>query len=147
MKPAYFASPAEWRAWLESHHASRDEILVGFHKRSTGEPSLTWPESVDQALCFGWIDGVRRRVDESRYTIRFTPRRARSIWSLVNTKRVAELKKQKLMRPAGLRAFDARTKSGVYGYEQVRKATLGPAYEKKLKADPTAWKYFKSLPP
>ena len=147
MPPVYFASPAEWRAWLEQHHASAGELVVGFYKRATGEPSLTWPESVDQALCFGWIDGIRRRVDDARYTIRFTPRRARSIWSLVNTKRVAELTKQKLMRPAGLRAFEARTKTGVYHYEQVRKASLGAAYEKKLKAVPGAWKYFKSRAP
>lgn len=148
MKPLYFASPSEWRAWLELYHADRDEILVGFHKRATGMPSLTWPESVDEALCFGWIDGIRRRVDENRYTIRFTPRRAGSIWSLVNTKRVAELKKQNLMRPAGLKAFEAKTKSGVYAYEQRRKnASLSADHEKKLKADPAAWKFFKSRPP
>ena len=147
MKPVYFALPAEWRAWLESHNASQDEVLVGFHKRATGVPSLTWPESVDQALCFGWIDGIRRRVDDHRYTIRFTPRRARSIWSLVNMKRVAELKKEKLMRPAGLKAFEARTKSGVYAYEQPLNASLGPAYEKKFRADPAAWKYFKARTP
>lgn len=147
MKPFYFASPAEWRGWLESHHTTRDEIWVGFHKRATGEPSPTWPESVDQALCFGWIDGVRKSVDDRRYMIRFTPRRAGSPWSLVNTKRVAELKKKKLMRPAGLRAFEARTTSGAYSYEQRRSASLGPAFEKTLKADPAAWKYFRAQPP
>lgn len=147
MKPSYFTSPAEWRAWLESHHAARDEIWVGYHKRATGKPSLTWPESVDQALCFGWIDGIRKRVDDDRYTIRFTPRRAGSTWSLVNTKRVAELKKKKRMRPAGLRAFEARTATGVYSYEQRRDASLGPDYEKVLKADAAAWKFFKSRPP
>ena len=148
MKPTYFASPDAWRAWLEAHHETRDEILVGFYKRATGKPSLTWPESVDQALCFGWIDGIRRRVDDDRYTIRFTPRRVGSIWSLVNRRRVAELKKLRLMRPAGLKAFAARTKSGIYAYEQRRDALLGPVYERKFRAaDPAAWRYFKARPP
>lgn len=147
MRPIYFATPAAWRAWLERHHASEDEILVGFHKRATGVPSMTWPESVDQALCFGWIDGIRRRVDEDRYTIRFTPRRARSTWSLVNTRRVAELTRLKLMRPAGLRAFEARTTTGVYSYEQSRTAPLAPAYRKIFKTNPAAWKFFASMSP
>lgn len=146
MKPVYFASSAIWRAWLTSHHTSSDEILVGFHKRATGKPGMTWPESVDQALCFGWIDGVRKRVDDARYTIRFTPRRAGSTWSRVNTQRVAELKQKRLMRAAGLRAFEARTSSGVYSYEQRRTASLGPAFEKQLKANPAAWTYFKARP-
>ena len=108
MRPHYFASPAEWRAWLARNHASRDEIWVGFHKKATGRPSLTWPEAVDQALCYGWIDGIRKRVDGERYTNRFTPRRPGSNWSAINLKRVAELKKQRLMRAAGLRVFEAR---------------------------------------
>jgi uncharacterized protein YdeI (YjbR/CyaY-like superfamily) len=100
--PLYFASPAEWRGWLEDHHATHDEVWVGFHKKGTGEPSLTWPESVDEALCFGWIDGVRRSVDDRRYLIRFTPRREGSNWSAVNIKRVAELKKKRFPSPASL---------------------------------------------
>lgn len=104
----YFDSPAAFRRWLEAHHASADELLVGFHKAHTGRPTLTWPESVDEALCVGWIDGIRRRVDDDRYTIRFTPRRRHSIWSLVNIRRVAALTAEGRMQPSGLRAFEAR---------------------------------------
>ncbi|MFN7132879.1 MAG: YdeI/OmpD-associated family protein, partial [Myxococcales bacterium] len=100
-KPVYFATPAEWRAWLQRHHAVATDVWVGYHKRGTGEPSLTWPESVDEALCFGWIDGVRKSVDERRYTIRFTPRKARSTWSAVNIARVAELEAEGRMTDAG----------------------------------------------
>ncbi len=108
MKPQFFATPADWRKWLEENHERETEVLVGFHKRDSGKPSITWPESVDGALCFGWIDGVRRSIDASSYTIRFTPRRSRSIWSNVNVKRAEELIALGLMQPAGLRAFEAR---------------------------------------
>ena len=147
MRPHYFASPAEWRAWLARNHATRDEIWVGFHKKATGKPSLTWPEAVDQALCYGWIDGVRKSVDAGRYTNRFTPRRPGSNWSAVNIKRVAELKKRGLMRAAGLRAFEARDPARTYSYEQRRTATLSPAYQKLFRAKPRAWEFFKAQAP
>src|SRR3977135_4218035 len=120
MNPKFFATPAAWRAWLEKHHADQKELLVGFYKKDSGKPSITWPESVDAALCFGWIDGVRRRIDDTRDRIPLTPRKARSIWSVVNIKRVEELTGRGLMRPAGLKAFETREekRSGVYSFEQ-----------------------------
>lgn len=143
----FFKSPADFRKWIEKHHASTQELLVGFYKKGSGRPSITWPESVDQALCFGWIDGIRRRVDDISYTIRFTPRRAGSIWSAVNIKRVAELSKNGLMQPAGLKAFQARKeyRSGIYSYEN-RSTELPPPYEKKLKQNKDAWEFFYTQP-
>ena len=108
-KVTFFATPAALRAWLRKHHGQRLELWVGFHKKGSGKPSITWPESVDEALCFGWIDGVRKRLDDTSYVIRFTPRRSKSIWSAVNIKRVAELRALGLMRPKGAQAFDRRT--------------------------------------
>src|SRR5438105_8380169 len=122
----YFEGPAAWRRWLSRHHAREQELWVGFHKRATGKPSLTWPQSVDEALCFGWIDGVRRRVDDDRYMIRFTPRKPTSKWSLINVGRVAALRKQGLMTGAGEQAFAARKQTGVYSYEQRNQASLSP---------------------
>jgi uncharacterized protein YdeI (YjbR/CyaY-like superfamily) len=107
MDPAFFATPDEWRAWLAEHHDTVPELWVGLHKKASGRPSVTWPEAVDQALCFGWIDGVRKSVDDSRYVIRFTPRRRNSIWSSVNVGRVEELTRRDLMHPAGLAAYQA----------------------------------------
>jgi hypothetical protein len=126
MQPTFFATPAEFRAWLERHHADRRELLVGFYKKSSGRPSITWPESVDEALCFGWIDGVRRSLGEEAYTIRFTPRQARSTWSAVNVRRARELIAEGRMTPAGLAAFEARgdDRTAIYSYEQRRAATL-----------------------
>jgi uncharacterized protein YdeI (YjbR/CyaY-like superfamily) len=149
VEPLYFESPAAWRRWLAKHHADTDELWVGFHKRATGKPSLTWSESVDEALCFGWIDGLRKRVDAESYQVRFTPRRAGSIWSAVNVRRVAELTKQKRMRAAGLRAFKARTeaRTAVYSFEQRQTAKLPPAYANKLKANVAAWRFFTSQAP
>jgi uncharacterized protein YdeI (YjbR/CyaY-like superfamily) len=149
MKPVYFTSPAEFRAWLEDHHETAPELVVGFRKKATGKPSMTWPESVDQALCFGWIDGVRRRVDDERYTIRFTPRRNGSVWSAINIARVKELTAGGLMRPKGLEAFGRRSdsKSVIYSYEQRSSATLDPALEKKLKSNKKAWSFFNTRPP
>src|ERR1700694_3705889 len=108
MKPKFFRTPSEWCAWLEKYHDRRPELLVGFFKKDSSKPSITWPEAVDGALCFGWIDGVRKRIDDESYTIRFTPRNARSTWSAVNIKRVTELTAFGLMRPAGTKAFAAR---------------------------------------
>ncbi|AEI46297.1 YdeI/OmpD-associated family protein [Paenibacillus mucilaginosus] len=149
MNPVFFASPAELRAWLESHHADASELWVGYYKKGTGRPSLTWPESVDEALCFGWIDGVRKRIDDQSYTIRFTPRRPGSIWSSVNIARVEELTGQGRMRPAGLKAFDGRSeeKSSVYAYEQKESAVLTAEYEAMFRARPGAWAYFQAQPP
>lgn len=149
MKPLFFASPVQWRRWLATHHARKDEVLVGFYKRSSGRPSITWPESVDEALCCGWIDGIRRNLDAESYTIRFTPRRQGSIWSAVNVRRVAELTKRKRMRAAGLRAFAARikAKTAIYSFEQRKKARLPPAYAKRFKANAAAWRFFSARPP
>src|SRR5215204_1562814 len=108
VKPVFFARPAEFRRWLERHHASESELLVGFYKKGSGRPSITWPESVDQALCFGWIDGVRRRIDDDSYSIRFTPRKPSSTWSAVNSRRMKELVEQGLAAPAGRAAFERR---------------------------------------
>jgi uncharacterized protein YdeI (YjbR/CyaY-like superfamily) len=148
MAAAYFRSAAEFRKWLAAHHAKETELLVGFHKKGSGRPSMTWPESVDEALCFGWIDGVRRRVDETRYTIRFTPRRRRSTWSLVNVNRVKELIAEKRMKPAGLAAFVARVarKTGNYSYEN-RPTELDEASAKVLRGNAKAWAFFAAQPP
>ena len=146
MKPLYFASPAEFRAWLEKHHDSATELLVGFHKRDSGVPSMTWPESVDEALCFGWIDGVRKTVDENRYTIRFTPRRMKSNWSKVNLARVEELKKLGRMMPAGLRVHEQRVAKRDYAYES-RPQALSPEFEKRFRANKKAWAFFEKQPP
>jgi uncharacterized protein YdeI (YjbR/CyaY-like superfamily) len=144
----FFETPAEFRAWLEAHHESETELWVGFHKRGTGRPSMTWPEAVDQALCFGWIDGIRRSVDQDSYTNRFTPRKPKSNWSNVNIRKVAELTAQGLMMPAGLRAFEARDEagSGVYSFEQ-RPQEFAPAYEEQFKTNAPAWAFFMTQPP
>src|SRR5262249_20349713 len=107
----HFPTPADLRKWFRAHHASADELWIGYYKRGTGRPSVTWQESVDEALCVGWIDGIRKSVDADRYTIRFTPRRKGSVWSAVNIRRVAALTKEKRMRPAGLEAFAARVEN------------------------------------
>src|SRR5438874_9438872 len=134
MKVKYFKSPAEFRRWLEKNHATTQELWVGYYKKSSAKPSITWPESVDEALCFGWIDGMRKSVDDISYKIRFTPRRRGSSWSAINIGRAQELTKQKRMQPAGLKAFAARieNKSGVYSYEQ-RRAELEKPYSSRLK--------------
>ena len=145
--PLYFAAPDAFRAWLKTHHAKAPELLVGYYKVGSGKPSMTWPQSVDEALCFGWIDGVRRSLGAEAYTIRFTPRRAGSIWSAVNIKRVEALEAEGRMAAAGRKAFAARTvaKSAIYSFEQGD-LTLPPVYEKKLKANKAAWKDFQARP-
>ncbi|HVX38270.1 MAG TPA: YdeI/OmpD-associated family protein, partial [Gemmatimonadaceae bacterium] len=134
--------------WLVTHHATATELLVGFHKVNTGRPSLTWPQSVDEALCFGWIDGVRRRIDDDSYSIRFTPRKPTSIWSAVNIKRVAELEQQGRMTDAGRAAFARRDpkRSQIYSFERGRVEMDGDALA-RLKADKQAWAYFESQAP
>ena len=148
-QPTFFARPADFRKWLEKHHASESELSVGFYKRGSGKPSMTWSESVDAALCYGWIDGVRNSIDEHRYRIRFTPRKSGSTWSAVNVRRVAVLTKLGLMRPAGARAFAARRgdKTGIYAYEQRKNAKLPLAYERQLRANKKAWQFFQAQPP
>jgi uncharacterized protein YdeI (YjbR/CyaY-like superfamily) len=149
MEPVYFSSPTELRDWFTRHHEDTAELLVGYHKRGTGRPSVTWSESVDQALCFGWIDGVRRRVDDERYTVRFTPRKAGSVWSAVNIAKVADLTSQGLMTPAGVRAFAARRsdRSEIYAYEQRRDAALDADQSAVFRADTAAWDWFSVQPP
>jgi uncharacterized protein YdeI (YjbR/CyaY-like superfamily) len=147
--PTFFATPPEWRAWLDAHHATEPELLVGFYKKGSGRPSITWPESVDEALCYGWIDGVRRSLGDEAYTIRFTPRKKRSVWSNVNIRRAGELIREGRMRPAGLAAFEARTgeRSGIYSFEQKDQVAFDAAMEREFRADAAAWAYFQSCPP
>jgi uncharacterized protein YdeI (YjbR/CyaY-like superfamily) len=148
LKPKFFRTPADFESWLEKNHATAPELWVGFYKKDSGKPSMTWPESVDQALCFGWIDGIRQGVDEISYQIRFTPRRRGSIWSAINIKRATELVRQKQMRPAGLKAFAARieNKSGIYSYEQ-RSTELNQPYANLLKKNKAAWNFFRKQSP
>ncbi len=148
MKPTFFASPAELRDWFNQHHETEIELLVGFYKKDSGKPSITWPESVDEALCVGWIDGVRRSLDDESYTIRFTPRKPRSIWSAVNIAKVEVLTQEKRMKPAGLKAFELRkeNKSGIYSHEQLDQIELSEAETKAFKANQKAWDFFESQP-
>ena len=141
----YFPTSADLRAWFEAHHADSEVLWVGYYKKATGIASITWPESVDQALCFGWIDGVRYKIDDQRYKIRFTPRRARSTWSNVNIQRVEELIAAGLMRPAGLAGYEARgeERSGVYTYEQPVHE-LEETYRQQIQANPDAWAFFEA---
>ncbi len=144
MTPLFFPTPDAWRRWLVAHHGKTNELWVGFYKRGSGKPSITWPESVDEALCFGWIDGLRKNIDAESYMIRFTPRRPGSIWSAVNVRRVAALTKLGRMRAAGVRAFGKRTakKTGIYSFEQRKPAKLPPAFARRFKDTPEAWKHF-----
>lgn len=148
MRPRFFASPAAFRAWLARHHASARELVVGFHKRATGKPSLRWPQSVDEALCFGWIDGVRRGIDSDRYTIRFTPRKPTSTWSAINVRKMSELEEQGRMTDAGRRAFAHRRaeNTATYSYERAA-AKLSPAEARVLARDRAAAAYFAEQPP
>jgi uncharacterized protein YdeI (YjbR/CyaY-like superfamily) len=149
VNPSFFARPEDFRAWLDAHHETAQELWVGLHKKGSGRPSITWPEAVDEALCFGWIDGIRKSVDDDAYAIRFTPRKRTSTWSAVNVERVAELRSEGRMRPAGVAAFEARkeAKTGVYSYEQRHAAKLDPAAERELRANETAWAFFEAQPP
>jgi uncharacterized protein YdeI (YjbR/CyaY-like superfamily) len=148
-KPLFFPSLSAWRAWLKKHHADTEELWVGFYKQDSGRPSITWPESVDGALCFGWIDGVRKSIDDISYRIRFTPRRPRSVWSAINVRRATELSTLGLMHPAGLAAFERRDgqRSEIYSYEQRKNAKLSPVFEKHFRAQPDAWKFFRAQAP
>lgn len=145
----HFDSPAAFRAWLESHGAERDELWVGYWKKSTRRPSMTWEESVDEALCFGWIDGIRKRVDEEAYTVRFTPRRAGSTWSRRNVDRYERLETAGRVEPAGVAAYGRRTeeKSGTYSFERETPLALSEVYRARLKSDEDAWADWRSRPP
>ena len=149
VKPIFFVKPVAFRAWLEKNHRTADELRVGFYRKDSGRAGITWPEAVDQALCFGWIDGVRHRIDELSYSNRFTPRRAHSTWSAVNIGRVAVLTEQGLMHPAGLAAFERRSeaKSGIYAYEQRHVLTLTPEHEERFRANRKAWAFFQAQAP
>ena len=146
--PRFFETAEEFRTWLEEHHAAEEEILVGFHKKHTGRASMTWTESVREALCFGWIDGIRRSLGEESYTIRFTPRKPSSIWSVRNVRHVEELIDEGRMTPAGLAAFEARKpeRTGIYSFER-RNARLDREQEERFRADTEAWAFFRSQPP
>lgn len=149
MEATFFDKPSAWRKWLEKHHATETELWVGFWKAGTKKPSITWKESVDEALCFGWIDGRRQGIDAESYRIRFTPRKATSIWSKINVARVAELEAEGRMRDAGRAAFAKRkeAKSGVYSFERESPAELPPAWLKRFKAAKAAWTWFSGQAP
>jgi uncharacterized protein YdeI (YjbR/CyaY-like superfamily) len=143
MKETFFETQDDFRKWLESHHENQTELIVGFYKLDSGKPSMTWSQSVDQALCFGWIDGIRKSIDKESYSIRFTPRRTTSIWSAINVNKVEELTKAGLMKPAGLKAFGfiKENRSKIYSHEKAP-AVLDPKYEQQFRADKTAWDFF-----
>jgi uncharacterized protein YdeI (YjbR/CyaY-like superfamily) len=148
-EPIYFSSPDEFRAWLEEHHETATEVWVGYWKKATGKPSLVWSQAVDEALCFGWIDGVLRGIDDERHIQRFTPRKPASNWSAINVAKVERLRAEGRMRPAGEAAFARRRddRSGIYSYEQRHNARLEPDEQARFEANAAAWEYFTSRPP
>jgi uncharacterized protein YdeI (YjbR/CyaY-like superfamily) len=148
MTARYFKTAADFRYWLSAHHATETELLVGFYKKASGLPGVSYKEAVDEALCFGWIDGIKKRVDDARYTHRFTPRRAGSIWSRINTKRVAELTALERMTKPGLEAFNHRDpkKTDRYSFEN-RPSVFHPALERAFKKQAKAWRFFRAQPP
>ena len=145
----YFGSPAEFRAWLEQHHESATEVFVGMWKKATGKQVMNWSQAVDEALCFGWIDGIAKRVDDQSHKQRFTPRKPTSNWSAVNVKKVAQLRDESRMRPAGEAAFARRRpeKTGVYSFEQPDEPAFSPEQQAQFEADAAAWAYFQARPP
>ena len=146
--PLYFATPATFRAWLEKNHQTKSEQWIGFYRKASGRPSITWAEAVDEALCFGWIDGLRKTIDASSYKIRFTPRRPSSNWSATNIARMKALIREDRVRPAGITVFQRRTpaKSRVYSYENRKAARLSSAAMKLFRAESTAWRFFQQQP-
>jgi len=149
MKPTFFETPAAFRAWLKKHHQTAGELIVGFYRKDSGRKSMTWQQAVDEALCFGWIDGIRRKHSDIAYSNRFTPRRPRSNWSAINIARVEELTRQGKMTAAGLAAFQTRSeaRSRIYHYEQADVPSFDTALEKIFKANKPAWAFFLTLPP
>jgi len=148
MEPKFFTSPQKFRQWLEKNHDRANELLLGFHKKDSGKKSVTYPQALDEALCFGWIDGVRKSLDETSYTIRFTPRKPRSIWSKVNVGHVERLKKEGRMAEPGLKAYALRDpkRTGIYAFENEPRE-FSPEFEKKFRANKRAWEFFESEPP
>lgn len=148
MKPRFFDSQSAFRAWLERYHVKEAELLVGFRKKSAGKKSISYQEALDEALCVGWIDGVRKSLDASSYTIRFTPRKANSIWSLKNVRHVERLKQMGLMKEAGLQAFAQREeiRTGIYSFENAPRE-LSDSYLRRFRRDKKAWQFFESQPP
>ncbi len=148
MSPTFFKKSSEFRKWLEKNHDKKTELLVGFYKVCSGKPGISWGESVDEALCFGWIDGVRTSIDKESYQIRFTPRKTGSIWSAINIKKINELTKKGLMHKAGLEIYKKRkeNRSRIYSHEKAAQK-FSPTFEKHFKANKKAWDYFQSLAP
>lgn len=149
LDPVFFTKPWEFREWLQKNHDKASQIWVGFYKKSSGKSSITWQESVDEALCFGWIDSVRRSVSDTSYANRFTQRKIRSTWSAINIKRAKELIRLGRMQPAGLKAFERRTdeRSAIYSYEQRHSAKLSGPFEKRFRANKKAWEFFRAQAP
>ncbi|MEN2399010.1 YdeI/OmpD-associated family protein [Flavobacterium sp. MC2016-06] len=148
MEPTFFATQEAFRKWLEENYKEQKELLVGFYKVNSGKPSMSWSESVDQALCFGWIDGVRKSIDKDSYTIRFTPRKPSSIWSSINIKKIEDLTQAGLMKPEGLKAFSLRTesRSNIYSHEK-EPVPLDDVYVNQFKSNTTAWEFFEKQAP
>ena len=147
-EPRFFATPDELRAWFEANHDTAEELILGMYRTRTGKQTISWSEAVDEALCVGWIDGIRHGLDDEAYTNRFTPRRRRSNWSAVNIAKVKQLVAEGRMTPAGLAAFEARSegRSAIYSYEQRHIATLDPADEGRFRSDTAAWTWFMARP-
>ena len=145
----FFASPEELRAWLEAHHETETELLVGLYKKGAGEPTISWPQLVDEVLCVGWIDGVRRGIDERTWSIRITPRKAKSTWSAINVKRYGELEAEGRVLPAGRAAWERRddARTGIYSYEREQAAAFDAEQEARFRADPDAWAFFSEVAP
>jgi uncharacterized protein YdeI (YjbR/CyaY-like superfamily) len=143
--PIFFRNPAEYRKWLEKNHATAKELWIGYYKKATGKPSLTWEQTVDESLCFGWIDGIRKSIDEVSFKQRVTPRRPTSVWSQINIRKIGELSKAGLMQPAGLAAFEKRDSKRTYSYESFA-APLGRDQEEIFRANKKAWEFWQAQP-
>ncbi len=146
--PQFFPTPSHFRRWLEKHHQSERELVVGFYLKGSGKPSITWPESVEEALCFGWIDGVRHKLDEDSYTIRFTPRKPTSIWSQKNLATMERLIREKRVAAAGLKSYESRDlkKTALYSFERAE-AKLSKEYEQRFRKNAKAWKFWEAQVP
>lgn len=149
MEPHFFETPQDFRRWLDKNHEKETELLVGFYKTDSGRISITWPESVDEALCYGWIDGVRKSLSEDSYTIRFTPRKPTSIWSAINIDKMEALLKNDLVKPMGIAAYEKRkdSRSKVYSHEQKEPIELPEVFEAEFKANAPAWAFFMDQAP
>jgi uncharacterized protein YdeI (YjbR/CyaY-like superfamily) len=148
VKPKFFKGPADFHKWLLKNHQTSKELFVGFYKKSSGKKSITYPEALDEALCFGWIDGVRRSLDDISYTTRFSPRKPKSIWSLINVRHVERLKQEDRMQPSGLVAYALREdkRTGIYSFEN-RPRELSPEFQELFQKNKKAWEFFQKEPP